>query len=251
MKSAMIFAAGLGSRLRPLTDHRPKALVEVAGRPMLEHLIWKLKKAGFGHIVVNVHHFGEQIIDFLNANDGFGLHIDVSDERGQLLDTGGGLKKAAPLFEADAPILVHNVDIITDLDLDGLYEAYEREAAVCSCDAMLAVNVRETSRYLLFDETNLLKGWIHTGSGEVKSPMAGFDAAACARKAFTGIHLFNPTLFADMRPWGDAFSIIDFYLAVSGRKRICAYDVPDNVRWVDAGKPVALEKAASIVAACR
>ncbi len=245
----MIFAAGLGSRLRPLTDHRPKALVEIGGRPMLEHLILKLKKAGFGHIVVNVHHFGEQIVDFLNANNGFGLRIEVSDERGQLLDTGGGLKKAAPLLEGDGPFLVHNVDIVSDLDPADLWAAYEREAALSPCDAMLAVHVRETSRYLLFDEANRLRGWMHTGTGEVKSPVPGFDAAACTRKAFAGIHMFSPALFAAMRTWEGAFSIIDFYLSVSMLKRIVAYDVAPAVRWVDAGKPAALERAAAIVAA--
>lgn len=245
----MIFAAGLGSRLRPLTDRRPKALVEIAGRPMLEHLILKLKRAGVGHVVVNVHHFGGQIIDFLAAHDGFGLRVEISDERGQLLDTGGGLKKAAPMLGGDAPVLVHNVDIVSDLDLPGLYEAYGREAAVSGCDAMLAVNVRETSRYLLFDDEKRLRGWIHTGSGEVKSPVSEFDAEACARRAFTGIHLFHPALFADMRPWEGAFSIIDFYLAVSARKKIVAYEVPEGTRWVDAGKPAALEKAAAIAAA--
>lgn len=245
----MIFAAGLGSRLRPLTDSRPKALVEISGRPMLEHLILKLKKAGFGHVVVNVHHFGEQIIDFLRANNGFGLRIDVSDERGQLLDTGGGLKKAGPLFAPDAPVLVHNVDIVTDLDPAVLYEAYGRKGAASACDAMLAVNVRDTSRYLLFDDAGLLKGWIHTGSGEVKSPVPEFDAAACIRRAFTGVHVFGPSLFADMQPWKEVFSIIDFYLSVAARKNIVSYDVADSIRWVDAGKPAALEKAAEIVAA--
>ena len=119
---AMIFAAGLGTRLKPLTDHQPKALVPVAGRPMLEHVILKLKKAGFNELVINIHHFGEQIIDFLKANQNFGLTIHVSDERDLLLDTGGGIKKAEPFFQGNEPFLVHNVDILSDTDLKALYE---------------------------------------------------------------------------------------------------------------------------------
>ncbi len=146
----MIFAAGLGSRLKPLTDTMPKALVPVAGRPMLEHVILKLKASGFTEIVINIHHFGEQIIDFLKANDNFGLTIHISDEREQLLDTGGGVRKACTFFEhSDEPFLVHNVDILSDVDLKELYDYHLQNGSV----ATLLVSRRKTSRYLLLIRT--------------------------------------------------------------------------------------------------
>ena len=145
---AMIFAAGLGSRLKPLTDTMPKALVPIAGRPMLEHVILKLKASGFTEIVINIHHFGEQILDFLKENDNFGLTIHISDERDQLLDTGGGVKKARTFFEnSNEPFLVHNVDILSDIDLKELYDYHLQNGGV----ATLLASQRKTSRYLLFD----------------------------------------------------------------------------------------------------
>ena len=148
MKQAMIFAAGLGTRLKPLTDTMPKALVPVGGQPLLWHVIMKLKAAGYERIVVNVHHFAQQIIDYLQANANFGLDIRISDERQQLLETGGGIKKALPLFDANAPILIHNVDILSNLDLCAL-----------PMDApLLVVSERKTKRYLQFDDTMRLVG---------------------------------------------------------------------------------------------
>ena len=140
---AMIFAAGLGTRLRPLTDHMPKALVPVAGKPMLERVILRLKEAGFNEITVNIHHFGEQIIDFLRAHDNFGTEIHISDERGMLLDTGGGIKKARPFLDGQEPFLVHNADILTDIDLAGLYRHHLESDA----ESTLLVSERKTSRY--------------------------------------------------------------------------------------------------------
>lgn len=151
---AMIFAAGLGTRLKPLTDHMPKALVPVAGRPMLEHVILKLKKAGFTELVINIHHFGEQIIDFLKANQNFGLTIHISDERDKLLDTGGGIKKAATFFTGTEPFLVHNVDILSNADLKEVYDFHRKSQN----QATLLVSPRKTSRYLLFDTDNRLPG---------------------------------------------------------------------------------------------
>lgn len=144
---AMIFAAGLGTRLKPLTDHMPKALVPVAGRPMLEHVILKLKAAGFNELVINIHHFGEQILDFLRANQNFGLTIHISDERDCLLDTGGGIRKAEPFFRGNEPFLVHNVDILSDTDLKALYE-YHRQSGN---DATLLASRRK--RYAIFCST--------------------------------------------------------------------------------------------------
>ena len=149
---AMIFAAGLGTRLKPLTDHLPKALVPVAGKPMLEHVILKLKAAGFTEIVINIHHFGEQIIGFLQANQHFGLTIHISDEREQLLDTGGGIQKASTFFQGNEPFLVHNVDILSDTDLKTLYDYHVQSGN----DATLLASQRKTSRYLLFDDTDRL-----------------------------------------------------------------------------------------------
>ena len=155
MKQAMIFAAGLGTRLKPLTDTMPKALVRVGGQPLLWHVIMKLKKAGYERIVVNVHHFASQITDYLAANDHFGLDIRISDETEALLETGGGIKKALPLFDPSEPILIHNVDILSNLDLNAL-----------PMDApLLVVSERKTKRYLMFDDEMRLHGWTNIETG--------------------------------------------------------------------------------------
>ncbi|MBR7049803.1 MAG: NTP transferase domain-containing protein, partial [Prevotella sp.] len=162
MKQAMIFAAGLGTRLKPLTDTMPKALVRVGGKPLLEHVVLRLKDAGYERIVVNVHHFADQIIDFLKEQNNFGLDIRISDEREALLETGGGIKKALPLFDPTEPILIHNVDILSNLDLQSL-----------PTDApLLVVSQRQTKRYLLFDDDMRLQGWTNIETGEVKGPIA-------------------------------------------------------------------------------
>ena len=162
---AMIFAAGLGTRLKPLTDNKPKALVEVGGKTMLELVILKLKEAGFNEIVINIHHFGQQIIDYLKANNNFGLTIHISDERDYLLDTGGGIKKATPFLMGNEPFLVHNVDIFSNVDLRQLYENHLKSGAT----ATLLVSQRKTARYLLFNKENKLCGWHNNETGEVKS----------------------------------------------------------------------------------
>ena len=159
---AMIFAAGLGTRLKPLTDHMPKALVPVAGKPMLEHVIEKLKATGFDEIVINVHHFAQQIIDFLKANNNFGIKIWISDETEELLDTGGGIKKTAHFF--DEPFLVHNADILSNVDLKALYDYH----LTSGNDATLLVSSRKTVRYLLFDDANRLCGWINKETLQTK-----------------------------------------------------------------------------------
>ena len=162
MKQAMIFAAGLGTRLKPLTDTMPKALVRVGGQPLLWHVIMKLKKAGYERMVVNVHHFANQIVDYLAAHDHFGLDIRISDETEALLETGGGIKKALPLFDPESPILIHNVDILSNLDLNAL-----------PMDApLLVVSERKTKRYLMFDDEMRLQGWTNIETGEVKGEKA-------------------------------------------------------------------------------
>lgn len=228
---AMIFAAGLGTRLKPLTDTRPKALVEVAGRPLLEHTIMRLREAGAGRIVVNVHHFADQIKDYLRANGNFGMDIHVSDETERLLDTGGGIRKAAPLFDPLEPILIHNVDILSNVDLRRFYED-GRDA-----DATLLVSRRKTKRYLLFskDGERRMKGWTNIETGEVKSPYSALKPEKYDMFAFAGIHLFSPTLFPLMNDMPEKFGIMDFYLRHCADRRICGY-AKDDLRLMDVGK---------------
>ena len=237
---AMIFAAGLGTRLRPLTDHMPKALVPVTGKPMLERVILRLKEAGFNEITVNIHHFGEQIIDFLRAHDNFGTEIHISDERGMLLDTGGGIKKARPFLDGQEPFLVHNADILTDIDLAGLYRHHLESDA----ESTLLVSERKTSRYLLFDDDYHLHGWINKSTGETKPEGFSFQERQYKEMAFGGIHVISPSLFRYMesRQWEGKFSIIPFYLSVCETACIQGYPLQDR-RWFDIGKPETLAKA--------
>lgn len=243
----MIFAAGLGTRLRPLTDERPKAMVEVAGKTLLEHVILKLKEQGFDRIVVNVHHFGEQIIDFLQANDHFGIDIRVSDERNLLLNTGGGIKKALPLFRPDEPILIHNVDIACDIDLRALYREAEEQANRRS--ALLVTNERTTSRFLLFNRDELLRGWLNVKpEGNVGRAMGEETTETLQRRPFTGIHILMPAIFDTLRAYpGDVFSIIDFYLSACLDHPVAAWHLPADCRWVDCGRVEALPRAAEIL----
>lgn len=237
---AMIFAAGLGTRLRPLTDHMPKALVPVAGKPMLEHVIVRLKEYGFTDITVNIHHFGQQIIDFLQANQNFGITIHISDERGELLDTGGGIKKARPFLEGSEPFLVHNADILSDINLKEFYQHHLKSGA----EATLLVSERKTSRYLLLDEENNLKGWINKSTGEVKPQGFRYEENSLKEMAFGGMHVISPTLFQFMEneKWQGKFSIIPFYLDVCQATKIQGYPL-QGFRWFDIGKPETLSLA--------
>lgn len=252
MKNAMIFAAGLGTRLKPYTDHCPKAMVEVAGRPMIAHQLEKLHKAGFNRVVINVHHYAEQIIDYVNANNGFGLDVAFSDERGQLLDTGGGIRKALPLFAPDSPILIHNVDIFSNADLEALYESHMNESA----DASLLVSERNTSRYFVFDDKDNLVGWKNLQTGEVRTSCEELKPALeCLTaddehyrlRAFSGIHVISPTLFPLLEQQSEVFSITNFYWQNSPQRHIRGIEAPKGFQWVDAGKPEALKKAEEII----
>lgn len=234
----MIFAAGLGSRLKPLTDNMPKALVPVAGKPMLEHVILKLKEAGFDQIVINIHHLGQQIIDFLQANNNFGVRIYISDERDYLLDTGGGIKKAALFLQGDEPFLVHNVDILSNVDLKLLYQQHVNNNAL----ATLLVSQRQTSRYLLFNQENKLCGWRNHATGEVKSFYPYFDPQQYTEYAFGGIHVMSPKILDWMEEWTGKFSIIQFYLSICARTDIHAFP-SSNLRLLDIGKPETLAEA--------
>ena len=238
---ALIFAAGLGTRLRPLTDNRPKALVPICGRPLLQILIEKLRDEGFSELVVNVHHFAQMIKDYLHENDNFGIDIRISDETDMLLETGGGVKKAAPLFtHDDAPFLIHNVDILSNLPLgeflaSATQRTVEYKGIQQPASATLMVNGRTSSRYLLFNHDNMLVGWTNTTTGEVKSPYPDLNPSECKRYAFSGIHVFNPTLLPLMEPWEGKFSIIDFYLSVCDRVPIYA-EYSSTLQLLDVGK---------------
>ncbi len=236
MKQAMIFAAGLGTRLKPLTDTMPKALVRVGDKPLLQHTVDNLRQAGMERIVVNVHHFANQITDYLAGHDNFGMDIRISDETAGLLETGGGIKKAAPLFAPDAPILIHNVDILSNVDLAAFYDEGKAH------DATLLVSDRKTKRYLLFDDDMRLMGWTNIETGEVRSPHANLDPARCRRYAFSGIHLFSPRLFPQMETMPDKFGIIDFYLKVCARADIRGCFKGD-LRLMDVGKTDTLHEA--------
>lgn len=240
MKQAMIFAAGLGTRLKPLTDTMPKALVRVGGQPLLWHVIQKLKLSGYERIVVNVHHFASQIVDYLKANDHFGLDIRISDETSGLLETGGGIKKALPLFDSSEPILIHNVDILSNLDLNAL-----------PTDApLLVVSQRQTKRYLLFDDDMRLQGWTNIETGEVKGPISNCQLSTVNSQlekfAFSGIHIFHPSLAPLLADWPDRFPIMDFYLKACGDHLIRGYEATD-LRLLDVGKLDTLDKAENFI----
>lgn len=241
---AMIFAAGMGTRLKPLTDTMPKALIPVAGRPMLEHVILKLKAAGFTEIVINIHHFGEQVIDFLQANGNFGLTVHLSDERGQLLDTGGGIRKARPFFETSTePFLVHNVDILSDVNLCELYNCHLQNEKNGSIATLLASR-RKTARYLLFDAEKKLCGWINKDTGQVKPEGFHYDVMLHHEFAFSGIHVLSPSIFQRMDTpcWEGKFSIMDFYLSTCQQADFVGY-LAEDLQLIDIGKPETLTKA--------
>lgn len=238
MKTAMIFAAGLGTRLRPLTEHLPKALVRVGDSPLLGIVLRRLVSFGYDRIVVNVHHFAGLIEEYLDTLDIPGVEILVSDERDLLRDTGGGILHAEPLLGGDR-FLVHNVDILSDLDLDWL-EAQVRTDAV----ATLAVSDRKTSRYLLFNDDMRLAGWTDISTGEVRTPFCSLDVSACRKYAFSGIHILSHDVFSlfRRRNFGERFPIMDFYLDIAAEYPVYGA-VPDSLELVDVGKPETLAKA--------
>ena len=245
--NALILAAGLGTRLGQFTEDRPKALVEVAGKTMLEHQLMHLHRAGVEHFVVNVHHFADKVIEFLDEKGNFGLDIRISDERDMLLDTGGGIRRAMHLFGNDRPVLVHNVDIFSGADLAGLYSRHLESGAAIT----LLTASRQTSRYLWFDSSSRLRGWNNTKTGQVRSPFADFDMQKCSPMAFQGIHVLSSEALAELdKVEKTAFSITDFYVDNAARLDIRTEKMPATVQWIDAGKPDALLSAAGIVSAC-
>lgn len=233
----MIFAAGLGTRLRPLTDRIPKALIPVGGTPLLDLLIRRLSAAGATDIVINVHHHADMMKQHIHSLQGEGPRLWISDETDALLDTGGGIRKAAAFFEKDEePFLVHNVDILSNVHLDAFFEQGK------AFDAALLVSERSTFRYLLFDASGRLCGWINEKTGQIKSPFPDLDPASCRKLAFSGIHTFSPGLFPLFDGWPDKFSIIDFYLSVCDRVYIQGICQPD-LKLMDIGKPETLPLA--------
>jgi len=240
---AMIFAAGLGTRLRPLTDTVPKALVEVGGVPMLERVILKLKAAGFTELVVNVHHFAEQIEDFLASRGDFGLHIDVSREPGEALETGGGIRHAAALLKGSGRFLVHNADILSNLDLRWLLSADSPD----SLATLVLSESDEADRYLLFDEEMRLTGWTNVRTGEVKSPFPDFDPSRYRRLSFCGIQILSEEIPGMMEAWPEKFSIIDFYLAAAATGRVRGV-LATGLELIDIGSPSKLAEAERAVA---
>ena len=240
---AMIFAAGLGSRLRPLTDTLPKALVPVGGKPLLQILLDRLTEAGFDEIVINVHHFADQITDYLQSHPQI-PHITISDESEQLLETGGGIRHAMRFFNDAKPFLIHNVDILHHLDLRSFYDQWASQG-----DAVLLVSNRSTQRYLLFDNENRLVGWTNIKTGEVKSPYHNLIPQQYRMYAFSGIHILNPSLLPLMYTWPKRFSIIDFYLAICKHCVIKAC-VCEKLELIDVGKSDTLAQADQFIKQC-
>lgn len=258
---SMIFAAGLGTRLKPLTDRIPKALVRVGGKPLIEYVLKNLVAAGSKRIVVNVHHFANQIIEYLQQND-FGVDIRVSDETEMLLDTGGGIKNAAPFFNTSEPVLIHNVDILSNVDLRALYN-YACEAEIeQKIDAVLLVSLRKTKRYLIFNKDMRLVGWTNVDTGEVKSPYETLheltftqpydnnnvtnDQYGYTLFAFSGIHVIGNKVFEAMNECSAKFPIMDFYLQYAKDLHFVG-KVKNNLKLMDVGKLDTLAEADAFV----
>jgi NDP-sugar pyrophosphorylase family protein len=237
---ALILAAGLGTRLKPLTNSIPKALIPIKGKTLLEYQILKLKKYDFNEIIINIHHFPDQIIDFLKSKNNFGLNIKISDERDFLLDTGGGIHQTEWFFNDGKPFLVHNVDIFSNIDL---YQLYRQHLSLNGL-ATLVVSSRKTSRYLLFDESLQLKGWFNGKTQEIK-PMT-ININQFQKLAFAGIQILSPQVFKLMNNWEPPFSIIDFYLQNMERYPIFGY-IPPGFKILDVGKIQALNEAEKII----
>ena len=244
-KTAMILAAGKGERLLPLTDTLPKALVTVGGMTMLEIVMRRLKYFGFEEVIINVHHLAGQILSYLDEHDNFGLAVHVSHEQDRPLDTGGALKRAYPLIDDNKPLLVHNVDILSDIDLAGLYDAHVRSQALVT----LAVKERDSSRVFLFDEAGRLCGWKNRVIGAVRPP--ALPAGDYRERAFSGIQVVGPHFFEKsfrsscFPEKEDVFSIVDVYLCLASRHLITGYD-PGGGCWLDLGRREGLQQAETL-----
>ena len=239
--TAMILAAGLGTRLKALTQDKPKALVPLNGKPLLQHCIENLISNGFHHIVINVHHFGDQIIDFVEQKK-FDADIEISDERSLLMDTGGGIVKATPLFKNSRAVLVHNVDIISNVNLGEMSQQF----LASGDDAWMLTQDRETNRKLLFDDENQLVGWMNKAEeqfkwvDESKSALRQAQGPLLKEMAFSGLHFFRSDLFAGFEETPQ--SVIDQYLKLAKNNRIISKPIQPDY-WFDLGKPEQLQAA--------
>lgn len=236
---AIILAAGLGTRLKPITDNIPKALVEINNKTLLELAVLRLINFGIKDIVINVHHFADKVVQYLKEKNNFGVNIFISDERELLLDSGGGIKKAAEFLNGSSPFLVYNVDIISNIDLNKMLEEHKSSDRI----ATLAVRKRDSSRYFLFDDENRLHGWQNIKTNEIKPH--GVEIDKLKRLAFSGIHIIDPKIFKLM-PDGEVFSIVDVYLSIAKSEKIIAYKHDEDF-WLDVGKKVNLDEAKSVL----
>ncbi|MCU0333995.1 MAG: nucleotidyltransferase family protein [Chitinophagaceae bacterium] len=237
---AMILAAGLGTRLKPWTDHHPKALAVVNGKPVLQRNIEYLQQAGIYKVVVNVHHFADQIIAAVQQHSGWGSAVHISNESDAVLETGGGLQKAVSLFGEARTVLLMNADILTDLPLNALLAQHAQTGA----DATLAVTDRESSRCFLFDDDGRLCGWRNKKTGETRQPRS--TSALIEEKAFSGIHVIQESIFRHL-PFSGKFSMVDVYLAVCNQYKITAFDHSQS-KFIDIGTMEKLEAAADLFA---
>lgn len=235
---AMLFAAGLGTRLKPYTEYAPKALTRIGNTTLLAYNLNSLKKYGVTDVVINVHHFPEMVIEYIKEHNDFGLNICISDERNELLETGGGLKNAMHYFENETHFLAANVDVLTNLNIGDLVHYHLQNNALAS----LAVMDRPSSRQLLFDEQNLLSGWQNSQTGERRISR---ECNAYFPKAFSGIQVISPKIWKDV-PFAGKFSLIDLYLYVAKYDTICAFDHSNDV-FLDVGKPENIEKATALL----
>lgn len=238
---AIIFAAGLGTRLQPFTLSHPKALVEVNGKPMLQRVIERLRNAGITQIVVNVHHFAPQIVEFINRNDSFGCDIKISDESSLLLDTGGGIAKAADMLDGDEPFIAYNADILSDFDINKMIEAHKNSGA----DVTLLTSTRSSSRQLYFDSSHRLRGWQNLKTGECR-PASFSPDESCSGASFNGIHIINRKALqllkrhAAVKP---VFSITPFYIDNISNLDIRSYTPVETYQWYDIGRNETLAAA--------
>jgi NDP-sugar pyrophosphorylase family protein len=244
---AMIFAAGLGTRFKPWTDQHPKALALINGKTLLERNIHYLQQSGITQVLVNVHHFSDQIVDAVKTNDGWGSRITISDESDAVLETGGGLKKAGWFF-TDESFVVMNADILTDMDLKAMISFHQQHRPL----ATLAVTNRKTSRYFLFNEADRLCGWRNNQTSEERLAFQPSDdqnigsgsSPLLIEKAFSGIHVISPEIFPLMHQQGK-FSIVDVYLDLAGSREILGFD-HSGTKLVDVGRPVSVTEAESL-----
>ncbi len=231
---AMIFAAGLGSRLKPITNDRPKALAEIHETPLIEIVIRRMISYGYNEIIINVHHYADMIMDFLKSKNNFNINIRISDETGQLLDTGGGLKKASWFFDDKEPFLLHNVDTITDVNLRDFYNYHKKQNAL----ATVLVRHRSGSRFFLFDSKTRLCGWENIISEE--KILVSNHAKHLEQIAFSCLHIIDPQIFNLLTEEG-SFSIVNSYLRLAKDHTIIGY-VDDQSYWMDVGTPEKLHR---------